>query len=292
MRIINLTAKLIFLLCILNTLPGNSQGKVIEQNSLESKILGTSVKFSIYLPADYFNSDRLYPVLYLLHGHTDNETAWVQYGEVNLTADKLIANRDIPPMIIVMPDAGESWYINNYNGKVKYEEFFFSEFIPYIEKTYRIRNKKEFRAIGGLSMGGYGSLLYAMKHPDMFSVCLPFSAGVHTDTEMKEKYLKNDAGTFAIYGSLKGDTLSDVYRKNSILDLAKTLPKEQLSSVKYYIDCGDKDYLIEGNCDLHLDLKERGIPHEFRVREGEHNWSYWRVSIIDGLKFLGQSIRR
>jgi len=270
------------------------QGIVLENKSMKSKILGDSVKYSVFLPADYQTSTRSYPVLYLLHGYTDNEISWVQFGEVNRIADNAILKGEAAPMVIIMPDAGLSWYVNNYTGKVKYEDMFFNEFIPFIEKAYRIRINKEFRAIGGLSMGGYGALLYAMKHPDMFTACIPLSAGIHTNSETM-KTIKENNNSFSyidVYRPLKNDSLPETWYKNSILNLAATLPAEQLSSVRYYIDCGDKDFLIEGNCALHIVLKDRKIPHEFRVREGEHTWVYWRESIYEGLKFVSQSFNR
>ena len=90
-------------------------------------------------------------------------------------------------MIIVMPDAWDTWYINQYDGKVPYEDMFFEELIPYMEKTYRIRSDKESRAIAGLSMGGYGSFLYSLHHPDMFCACAPLSAAVFDDTVMEAR---------------------------------------------------------------------------------------------------------
>jgi S-formylglutathione hydrolase FrmB len=268
------------------------QGKVYESKSMESKILGRLVKYSIYLPADYELSNRSYPVLYLLHGYTDNETAWVQFGEINATADNAIANREAPPMIIVMPDAGVSWYINDYAGKVKYEDMFFEEFIPYIEKNYRIRNSKEFRAVGGLSMGGYGALVYSFRHPEMFSSCVALSAGLHTDGGMLERLKINTANNTDVFGPLKTDSLPSYWKEFNVLNMAKNISKEKLIEVKYYIDCGDKDKLTIGNCNLHLILKDRGVPHEFRVREGDHNWEYWRTGIVDGLKFIGNTFHR
>jgi S-formylglutathione hydrolase FrmB len=211
---------------------------------------------------------------------------------VNTTADKLIESREISPMIIVMPDAGLTWYINNFDGSVRYEDAFFTEFISTIEKTYRIRAKKEFRAIGGLSMGGYGSLLYAFKHPEMFIACLPFSAAIRNDSLMVKRLTIGESNSNACYGKLKGDTLPETWNKNSILKLAVTLPLQQMNAVQYYFDCGDKDRLVFGNSLLHFILMERKIPHEFRVRGGEHNWVYWRRSIEDGLKFLSPIFSR
>jgi enterochelin esterase-like enzyme len=269
-----------------------NRGTVKESLFVKSMILGHDIKYSVYLPSDYYTSNRKYPVLYLLHGYTDDETSWIQFGEVNITADKLIENREASPMIIVMPDAGLSWYINNYNDSVRYEDAFFSEFLPTIEKTYRIRAQKEFRAIGGLSMGGYGSLLYVMKHPDMFSACLPFSAAIRNDSLMFQRLQIGESSSNECYGKMKGDTLPEIWKKNSVLELAATLPPDQLNSVKYYIDCGDKDDLFFGNSLLHLVLKQREVPHEFRVRGGEHEWLYWRKSIEDGLKFLSIQFTR
>jgi S-formylglutathione hydrolase FrmB len=269
-----------------------SHGKILESKSFESTILRRPVAYSIYLPPDYELSNRSYPVLYLLHGFTDNETAWVQFGEANVAADIAIAERNAPPMIIVMPDAGVSWYINDYLGKTKYEDMFFKEFIPYIEKNYRIRSAKEFRAVGGLSMGGYGALIYSFRHPEMFSSCVALSAGVHTDSEAIEK-IKNRKNFYQeVYGPMNGDSLPAHWEQSNVLDLARNLPKDTLSLVKYYIDCGDKDAVIIGNCELNLIMVRKAVPHEFRVREGAHNWTYWRTGIADGLKFIGQSFHR
>jgi enterochelin esterase-like enzyme len=131
-----------------------SHGAVKEGLNLDSKILGAQVRYTIYLPFDYETSSRLYPVVYLLHGYNDNDMAWIQFGEANLIADEAIAKREIPSMIIAMPDAGASWYINNYNGSVRYEDFFFQEFVPYLESHYRIRPEKNFRGVAGRPFHG------------------------------------------------------------------------------------------------------------------------------------------
>src|SRR5690606_11939201 len=105
--------------------------------TVESRILGKPVRYTVYLPYDYHTSTRYYPVVYLLHGYTDNDTGWLQFGEAHMIADELINDREIPPMIIVMPDAGVSWYVNNFDASVRYEDFFIDEFIPHIEAQYR-----------------------------------------------------------------------------------------------------------------------------------------------------------
>ncbi len=270
-------------------------GKVVEGLKMKSEIVGYDVNFSVYLPPDYDYSSRAYPVVYLLHGYSDNETAWVQFGQVHMAADEAIANREIPAMIIVMPDAKITWYANDIAGKDRYEDMFFEELIPYVESIYRIRAKKEYRGVCGLSMGGFGSLLYAMHHPDMFAACAPFSAGVFTDAEMVDMETKTYSHYFQNLFSDSHNSdkrLTAYWKDNNPLELAKTLPVESLKSVRYYVDCGDDDFLIRGNCELHLTLKDREIPHEFRVRDGSHNWTYWRTGIADALKFIGKSFHR
>lgn len=108
-------------------------------------------------------------------------------------------------MIIVMPNAWDTWYINQYDGKAPYEDMFFEELIPYIEKAYRARSRQEFRAIAGLSMGGYGSFLYSLHHPEMFAACAPLSAAVFDDSTM-ENASPNRIKTCSVACSAPGST--------------------------------------------------------------------------------------
>jgi enterochelin esterase-like enzyme len=272
-----------------------SAGQVLEGLKLSSAILGRDVAYAVYLPPDYATSTRRYPVVFLLHGYTDNESGWIQFGEVNLAADRAIAEREIPPMIIVMPDGGVSWYINDLAGKVRYEDMFVQELIPHIDAVYRTRADREFRGIAGLSMGGWGTLVHAFRHPELFAACAAFSAAVWPDEEilgMKQDTWDKVVGPVLGVGLAGRDRLTPGFRKVSPLDLARSLPEDSLKKVRYYIDCGDDDFLTKGNCALHLLLTDRKIPHEFRVRDGGHTWSYWRTGIVDGLKFIGQSFNR
>ncbi len=270
-------------------------GKVVDNLNIKSNLLKKEVRYSVYLPPDYETSNRSYPVVYLLHGFSDNQWGWIQFGEVNFAADKAIADRKIPPMIIVMPDAEVTWYVNDYKGINPYEDMFFKEFIPTIEATYRIRAKKEFRAICGLSMGGYGSLIYTLHHPEMFAVCAPFSAAVFTDNEMETMNNETYKIRFGnIYGNnlLGNDRISVHWKNNDVLNLVKQIPEKEKNNVRYYIDCGDDDFLFKGNSALHTLMRDLNIPHEYRVRNGDHNWTYWRTGIADALEFIGDSFRR
>jgi S-formylglutathione hydrolase FrmB len=271
------------------------QGRVLESRTIKSKLLGKDVKYNVYLPADFDKSERAYPVLYLLHGYSDDETSWTQFGEVQTIADKAINEGSAAPMIIVMPDAGVSWYLNSYDGKTRYEDFFVTELIPTIEATFRARPKKEFRAIAGLSMGGYGTLLLSTKHPELFAAAAPLSAAVWTDSEVVAMPEQRWNGFMAqLFGKdLKGEArLNDHWQKNSILKIVETTPLEKLKTVRFYIDCGDDDFLIKGNMALHAAMIDKSLPHEFRVRDGGHSWGYWRTSLPDVLKFISQSFHR
>src|ERR1700750_3086259 len=109
------------LILTLNVIHGQTMGKVLEERTVKSSILNKSVRYTVYLPADYDYSERSYPVAYLLHGYTDDHTGWFTFGEINRYADQAIADGIIPPMIIVMPNGDSSFYINSYDGKEKYE---------------------------------------------------------------------------------------------------------------------------------------------------------------------------
>lgn len=271
------------------------QGKVLEEQSLKSKILKRNVNYAVYLPPDYETANRTYPVVYLLHGYTDDHTGWLQFGEVNRYADKAISDGTIPPMIIVMPNADSSWYINSYDGKEKYEDFFIKEFMPYTEKALRIKAEKKYRGIAGLSMGGYGTLIYTLKHPDLFAAGAALSAAVFPDDQLVSTPDDTYEKIFAqLYGrGLKGrDRVNNAWQSNSVLNLVQTKTTDELKSVRYWIDCGDDDFLSKGNCLLHIALTEKNVPHEFRMRDGAHTWTYWRTGITNALQFIGDSFRQ
>ncbi len=188
-----------------------------------------------------------------------------------------------------------SWYINDYQNQMRWEDMFIDEFMAYIEAEYRVRPKKEFRGLAGLSMGGYGALVLALRHPDLFAATAAFSSGVLTDEEMESTPQERYDAIFGIlYGQgLQGSArLTDHWRQYSVLDIVKNTPADQLKTVRYYIDCGDDDFLAIGNASLHILLTQKEIPHEYRVRDGAHTWSYWRTGLPEGLKFIGERFHR
>ncbi|RFM27121.1 esterase family protein [Deminuibacter soli] len=286
---------LVFVLLLQTAHAQYAQGKIIETQSVQSSILHRPVKYVVYLPPGYESSDRTFPVVYLLHGFSDDHTGWLQFGEINRFADKAIADGTIPPMIIVMPNGDSSFYINAYDGKENYEDFFVKEFMPSIEKTYRIKAEKKYRGVAGLSMGGYGTLVYALKYPELFAAAAPFSAAVWDDQAALDVPDSNWNFIFGkLYGrDLKGKArLTDAWYKNSPLKIVDEKSTAELSKVRYWIDCGDDDFLTIGNSQLHIALTKKHVPHEFRMRNGAHNWTYWRTGITDALEFIGWSFRQ
>ncbi|MEG1543231.1 MAG: alpha/beta hydrolase family protein [Tannerellaceae bacterium] len=265
-----------------------AQSTLLESKKFNSKILNKEVAYSIYLPDDYNTSTRNYPVLYLLHGWSDDETSWVQIGNVKDIADKSIKEGNAVNMIIVMPNAEETWYVNSFDKKERYEDMFFEELIPYIESNYRARAEKQFRAISGLSMGGYGSFLYSLHHPDAFAACAPLSAAVYTDeTLSKDKESVRGKLFKKLYG-----TDINYWHDNSVLFLMENLKEGTQVSTRYYIDCGDDDTLLHGNNIIHEIMQQKGIKHEFRVRDGGHSWTYWRTALPTVLEFISQRFQR
>ncbi len=268
-------------------------GKVIKSIKFYSQILDTIVNYSIYLPPSYEESTKKYPVLYLLHGYTDNENTWLDNAFVNQVADQKILSKEIDEMIIVMPNGGLKWFVNQPNGDFNYEDMFIKEFIPYIEQTYRIKADKKHRAISGLSMGGYAALGYAMRHPDIFATCVAYSAAIRPDDEVLKTSQKHFDYLYAhVYGkNVKGKArLSEHWNNNNPIYLAKTISVEKLKSVNWYITCGDDDWLYYGNSVLRKIFRDRGIPHEYRVMDGRHNWYYWRTHIGEGLKYISERL--
>jgi len=265
------------------------ESKVSDNLIVKSKILNMDRKYAIYLPPGYETSQRSYPVLYLLHGGGDDQTGWVQFGEVQYIADKALIDGISTPMIIVMPDAntGKRGYSNNATGTWKYEDFFFQEFMPYIEKTYRIKADKHYRAISGLSMGGDGTFTYTLHHPELFAAACPLSAGTGplTIEDAKTRLTRETP-------NISQAEIQSFYNRQSVLNLINTVPDSLQKSVRWFIDCGDDDFLFEGNSLAHIAMRKKNIPHEFRIRDGAHNWTYWRASLPVVLEFISKSFHQ
>jgi len=267
-----------------STLVLAQDSKVFDNLKMNSEILNQERSYAVYLPPDYDSSDRSYPVLYLLHGLGDDQTGWIKLGDVQRIADESINSGISSPMIIVMPDAGSGivGYINQPNRDWLYEDFFFEELMPYVESKFRIKKQKKYRAISGLSMGGGGTLVYALHRPDLFSSAAPLSPAIGpTDIDDFHKWISR----YNFYFNDKIET-QKLLNANHPIILIEKQSKEYLNSVKWYLDCGDDDYLYEDSSLLHLAMKKKGVEHEYRVRDGSHNWNYWKGSLPKVLGFV------
>ncbi len=284
------TIKLCLLLpMLIGTVAFAQTGTVKDNLSLHSNILNMERKYAVYLPPGYGISDRNYPVLYLLHGSGDDQSGWVQFGEVAGITDKAIKEEKASDMIIVMPDAntGQRGYFNSIDGSFRYEDFFFEELIPFIEKTYRVRSEKRYRAIAGLSMGGGGTLIYAMHKPDMFAAACPLSTGNGLqDIDSTKKMYKR------LNPNLPDEKIDTWCKKYNGFELVDNVAADKTKAVRWYIDCGDDDMRSEANAKLHIAMNRKGIPHEFRIRDGGHTWTYWRSALPEVLAFVTQSFHQ
>lgn len=279
----------ILLLFAAGTLTHAQSGKVMDNLSLQSNILKMERKYAVYLPPDYDTSERSYPVLYLLHGATDDHTGWVQFGEVLHITDKAIREGKATPMIIVMPDA-DTKVMGYFNlPDWSYEDFFFKELMPHVEKKFRIRSAKRYRAVAGLSMGGGGTFMYALRHPELFSSACPLSAYIGPLTEDQTvATLKR----FAPDATPTQAQIKSYFENNNAINLLAKVKPEDAKSIRWYIDCGDDDFLYEGNSLIHIEMRKKEIPHEYRVRQGGHTWTYWRESLPEVLRFVSEAFHQ
>ncbi|MHA4809524.1 alpha/beta hydrolase [Flavitalea flava] len=284
-----LLAIFVMLLPLYPVLCYSQNGKVFDNLAVHSKILNRDRKFSIYLPPDYETSNRSYPVLYLLHGGLDDQTGWVQYGEVMHIADKAIDEGNATPMIIVMPDGFtvHPGFFNYPSGEWNYEDFFFKELIPFIEKNYRVKTEKKFRAVSGLSMGGGAAFIYALHHAEMFSSSCPLSGDIGPVAQ-------DDARKMLTRGNpnIADSVVTNYYNNQSVIALVNNIPDTLKKAVRWYIAVGDKDGLSEGNALVHIAMRKKNIPHEFRVTDAGHTWTFWRSSLANVLSFVSEAFHQ
>jgi S-formylglutathione hydrolase FrmB len=196
-------------------------------------------------------------------------------------ADLLIASGEAARMIIIMPNAGDPDTHNQWNGYFNmpgrnYEDFFFLELIPTMEKHFRILGDKQHRAIMGLSMGGGGSTVYSQHHPELFSSCYAMSAWLDNN----EPWSDNPQDKLFI--------VCQSVHEHSAIEFVKNADEATLAglrTVKWFIDCGDDDFLLDLSLKLYQEMRNRGVKAELRVRDGWHCWEYWHQALRMSLPF-------
>jgi len=278
-------------------------GRVEEGRTAPSAVLGKEVRYSVYLPPDHDGSRRAYPLIYMLHGgESGTDTDWFRFGRLNVLLDRLTAEGRIPACIVVSPNAqrdeanrNNTYYMNDADGRFRWEDMFFADFMPFIERTHRVIPGRDGRAIAGLSMGGYGALAYALRHPGTFLGAAGLSAAFRTDAQITAM---DQPGYDRRYGmawgmGLTGEArLNEPYRAYSVLDMVDRLPVATLRATPFYLDCGAEDRFFDGQAILHQKLRDRDVPHVFMIRPGRHDWDYWRSGSEGALLFLAHLFQR
>jgi len=254
--------------------------------SVSSAILGHSVGFCVVLPPDYeASSDKRYPTLYFLHGLFEDERSWIDRGGEQIWST-LTDQGELTNFIVVLPAGGRSFYVNSQDGHERYEDFFIQELVPEIERRYRTLAVVGERGISGVSMGGYGALHLAMRHPEVFG-----SASAHSAALLpKFPNPLPTEGRWGFYARVLqepfGSPLNESYwEANSPLALAEH--PEHFPQLALYFDCGDHDrYGFEEGAELldHI-LSQKSFPHTFALRPGGHGWDYLHQYMQFSLSF-------
>lgn len=266
--------------------------------SFYSKLLAQEMKYSVLLPQQYLSeSTGKYGVVYLLHGWGGDQNSWGPSGlNIQSIADAQEGKGTVRPLIYVLLQGFNSYFCNRYDGGFNYMDMLMNELVPLIDKRFRTTANKQERAIVGFSMGGFGALNVASQHPEAFSVSVGLSPSLNTD----EQYITLSAdgwnqqwgNTFGGSGQTGTARLTSYYKSQCPLHFFDDKASSSFQSIRYYIDCGDdEERLYSGNGALHSLLRDKGIKHEYRVRNGAHTDSYWRESMKEVLPFIESAFK-
>lgn len=255
----------------------------VSTEELNSRLMGRKMPYRVILPEAYWSKSetgRRFGVIYLLHGLTGHFDNWTDRTQ-------LIDHSADYDLIIVTPEGENGWYTDNLtkDGQM-YESYVIKELIPEIDKRYRTIDRKDHRAIAGLSMGGYGALKFGLKYPDVFSVAGSFSGALGA-ASVTEKEIPGAIGRTidAIFGPAGTETR----KANDLFDMIRRATPDKIKSYPFlYLDCGAEDLLFQNNRDFADLLLEKKVPHEFRYRPGSHNWKYWNEQVEEFLQLVGR----
>jgi len=263
---------------------------IIEAAEFYSPVLGRNWTYNVYLPDGYTSRpDLYYPVMYLLHGNGGSRNDWAGWGRLRQTADRLIHKGEIPPAIIVMPDAGTTWYVDL---KEPMETAFFQNLLPHIETKYRALTSRDARVIGGLSMGGYGALRYVLKYPDAFQAAALLSPAIY-DPEPPVNSSARTVGVFSGQPGPGGAYSATVWQEYNWPALWQGFLARQIP-VPMYMNSGDDDeFFIEMEvARLYNRLRREGQPAELRIVNGKHEGAVWTNTLGEALEYVFRTVRR
>lgn len=272
---------LLLLLIFTLLLPPTVLASQVTHHRFQAETLGRYYHYTLYLPEGYYDSGLDYPVVYLLHGSFGNHRDWVSHGALKQVADRLIRRGDIPPAVFVMPGS-QSWWVDGHNEAAR--TAFLNDLMPHIEALWRVVPEREWRGIGGLSAGGYGSVNLALENPALFAAAAALSpASYHplppfnsTAREHPAFLDKNDQFDEDLWQSLNYTHHLDSY-----------LNQEQV--VPLYLSAGNRD--VYDALSHARRLQAALMPHQpgqapLEVFSGGHTWRVWRASLAPALKFM------
>jgi len=229
-------------------------------SSFKSVSLGRIMKYRVLLPSGYEQGALRYPVLYLLHGLGGDSTEWTEYSHIVVDTDSL-------PLLVVMPEAGESWYVNSATRpQDRYEDYIISDLIREIDTKYRTVSTREARAIAGASMGGYGAVKLGLKYPGKFAFAGSFGGAL-------EVTRGNSADVLEAFGPSGSATRED----NDVFALVQKQPEQELPY--FWLTCGDADGNAAGNGELAAIFQQRKVPHNYLEPAGGHDGKLWDAQL-------------
>jgi S-formylglutathione hydrolase FrmB len=260
-------------------------GRVLEGRTFQSPALGREWAYTVYLPPGYEGDERAYPSFYLLHGYGGEHTNWARYGDAAMTADSLIAAGAIPPVILVMPDGQNSYWVDSDAGSGfgAVETALVQDLVPHVDRTYRTIPLRRARMIGGLSMGGYGAVHLALKHPELFGAAASLTGALSRVPPERTESL-----TPAF-----GDPFDAArWQAENPFALIAPLQASELR-LPIYLTVGDDDgtRLLEGAVDFHAALRAAELPSELRITDGPHSWEVWDHALRETLVFFAEVFR-
>jgi enterochelin esterase-like enzyme len=261
-------------LCALAQAP--ALASTVVSRSFHSDALGRDWGYTIYLPTGYRHDAARLPVLYLLHGNNGDATDWLTQGHLQNAADALIEHKDIPPVVIVMPQGGTAWYVDR---KEKMETAFFDDLLPEIETHYAVSTQRSGRMIGGVSMGGFGALRYALTQPELFCGAMLLSPAIYSN----EPPRASAARRVGVFGDRQFDPrvwheLNYPAQWQRYMNQPYRLPM--------FIAAGDDDLDIQADASLlYTHLRLAGNPAALRIIDGGHTWEVWSALLPAALKY-------
>ena len=235
--------------------------------SFRSESLQREMHYRVLLPAGYERSEKHYPTLYLLHGLYGDFKNWSTLTHLAGWAEGL-------ELVVAMPDAGNSWYVNSATKESdKFEDYIVNDFITEVDSHFRTIRDRNARAIAGLSMGGYAAMNFSIKHPPLFSYSGAISGALDAPSGLDERVSGFREGLRNAFGPHGNPNRS----ANDVFLLLETADKGKLPY--FYIDCGEDDIFSTANRNLAARLREKKISYEYHEMPGAHTWEYWDAAI-------------